>query len=251
MKRTAIILVLISVFSFAKAGQPDSIFTRGNQFYANKEYNNAILCYEAVLKSGMESHELYYNLANAYFKTGENTKAILFYEKSLRLKPGSEDALYNLSIANSRITDKIESIPELFFITWFKNARNIFALNTWSVLSLSLFVSLLSLVLLFLLTPSHFLRRISLPLTFVNTLLFVVALIFTFSSYLSRTDQSNAIITVPSVIVKSSPDQSATDLFVIHEGTKVKIRETFDDWCEIQISDGNRGWLLKDSFDII
>lgn len=251
MKRTAIIIVLFSVFGFAKASQPDSIFIRGNQFYANQEYRKAVLCYEAVLQSGKESPELYFNLANAYFKTNENTKAILFYEKSLRLKPGNEDALYNLSIANSRITDKIETLPELFFITWFKDARNIFTLNTWSVLSITLFIALLALILLFLLTPSVLIRRISLPLSLGNLLLFVTALIFSISSYWSRHDQSHAIITIPSVIVKSSPDQSATDLFVIHEGTKVKVRETFDDWCEIQISDGNRGWLMNDSYDVI
>jgi tetratricopeptide (TPR) repeat protein len=234
-----------------QANQLENIFSRGNEYYAKKEYPNAILCYEALVKAGKESPELYFNLANAYFKTNENTKAILFYEKSLRLKPGFQDALYNLSIANSRITDKIESLPELFFITWFKNVRNIFSADTWAIISLALFISLLASVLLFLLTPLVILRKIALSLTFTSVFLFAAGLIFAISSNAALNNKSDAIITVPSVIVKSSPDQTATDLFVIHEGTRINVRETFDDWCEIQISDGNRGWLMSDSFEVI
>jgi SH3-like domain-containing protein len=81
--------------------------------------------------------------------------------------------------------------------------------------------------------------------------LFAAGLIFAISSNAALNNKSDAIITVPSVIVKSSPDQTATDLFVIHEGTRINVRETFDDWCEIQISDGNRGWLMSDSFEVI
>ena len=44
------------------------------------------------------------------------------------------------------------------------------------------------------------------------------------------------------ISVKSSPDRAATDIFVIHEGTKVTISSEVDGWCEVTIADGKKGW---------
>jgi len=35
----------------------------------------------------------------------------------------------------------------------------------------------------------------------------------------------------------------ATDAFVIHEGTKVYVIESLDNWDKIQLTDGNEGWI--------
>jgi len=251
MKLTGIIIAFLLLAGMVSAGSIDSLYSKGNNFYQQKQYSNALLCYETILKTGKVSADLYYNLANSYFKTGENTSAILYYEKALKLKPEFEDATYNLAIANSRITDKIESLPELFFITWFKDIRNTLNANTWSIVSLSAFAILLLTVLGFLLLQSILLRKISAAIAFFSLFAFIIFVVFAISSHYARTDKSKAILTAPSVIAKSSPDESATDLFVIHEGTKVTIRETFEDWCEIQIADGNRGWVTSDRFSVI
>jgi hypothetical protein len=59
----------------------------------------------------------------------------------------------------------------------------------------------------------------------------------------SLVNRTSAIVFTPTVTVKSSPDASGTDLFVIHEGTKVVIRTTLSDWSEIELEDGNVGWM--------
>jgi SH3-like domain-containing protein len=60
-------------------------------------------------------------------------------------------------------------------------------------------------------------------------------------------DSHKAIISSPVVSGKSSPDKSGTDLFVLHEGTKVTIEDTVGEWLEIRLSDGNKGWVPVNS----
>ena len=55
-----------------------------------------------------------------------------------------------------------------------------------------------------------------------------------------------AIITTPSVVVRGAPDNSGTELFVIHEGLKVKVVEELGGWYNIRLSDGNEGWIKKE-----
>lgn len=54
--------------------------------------------------------------------------------------------------------------------------------------------------------------------------------------------REQAVVMSSAISVKSSPDRSATDLFVLHEGTKVRIATEIDGWYEIVIADGKKGW---------
>jgi SH3-like domain-containing protein len=63
---------------------------------------------------------------------------------------------------------------------------------------------------------------------------------------------STAIIMAPSVTVKSTPNEGGTDLFILHEGRKVNIKDnTMRDWKEIQLEDGNAGWVPTSVIEII
>jgi SH3-like domain-containing protein len=64
-------------------------------------------------------------------------------------------------------------------------------------------------------------------------------------------DSHKAIIFAPSVNGKSSPDNSGTDLFILHEGSKVSIEDEVGGWYEIKLSDGNKGWVPSDCLSII
>ena len=64
-------------------------------------------------------------------------------------------------------------------------------------------------------------------------------------------DSHKAIIYNPVVSGKSSPDNSGTDLFVLHEGTKVSIEDEVGEWLKIRLSDGNVGWVPINSLNII
>jgi SH3-like domain-containing protein len=54
------------------------------------------------------------------------------------------------------------------------------------------------------------------------------------------------------VSIKSTPAENGTDLFVLHEGTKVVITDSsMDDWKEIRVADGKRGWIETSKIEMI
>jgi SH3-like domain-containing protein len=55
--------------------------------------------------------------------------------------------------------------------------------------------------------------------------------------------QHEAIIFIQNVNIKSSPDENSKDIFVLHEGTKVKLLDVVADWQEIRIANGSTGWI--------
>jgi uncharacterized protein YgiM (DUF1202 family) len=81
--------------------------------------------------------------------------------------------------------------------------------------------------------------------------LFVISTVFATRQYNYETKMKEAIIFTPTLNVKSSPEESAGDLFVIHEGIKVKLLRNVGDWYEIKIADGSKGWIQKESFKVI
>lgn len=56
-----------------------------------------------------------------------------------------------------------------------------------------------------------------------------------------------AVVMTGVVAVKSSPDRSGTDLFQLHEGTKVIIKSTLGNWTEIKLGNGNIGWVEQEN----
>jgi tetratricopeptide (TPR) repeat protein len=222
---------------------PDSLISSGNRHYLNREYESAADCYKQVISSGYISGELYYNLGNTYYKQDSLSKAILYYEKALLLNPGDDDILQNLALANSRIIDKIDVIPDFFLHRWMKNFQLIFLPNQWAVVSLVLFVLALAAFLWVVISSSFSLKRTGLSLG----ILFLVLSIFGLMSMRNRTNRllnsGSAVIMVPSVNAKSSPDEQSTNMFVLHEGTKVVLLDSVQSWKEIRIPDGNKGWV--------
>ncbi|MBO7477998.1 MAG: SH3 domain-containing protein, partial [Salinivirgaceae bacterium] len=64
-------------------------------------------------------------------------------------------------------------------------------------------------------------------------------------------NEPEAIVVTPSVVVKSSPDAAGTELFLIHEGLKIKVTNHNGDWSEIRLSDGNKGWVKSEDLLVI
>ena len=60
----------------------------------------------------------------------------------------------------------------------------------------------------------------------------------------------SAIVMIPVSSVKSSPS-GGKDLFIIHEGTKVKILDSVGSWQNISLADGRQGWIELSSIEII
>ena len=215
-----------------------------NQFYAENKFEDAILKYESIIDSGLESSEIYYNLGNAYFKTNNIAKAIVNYERALLLDPKDEDVQYNLELANTYIVDKIESIPPFFLKVWLNNFSLIMQSNNWAIISIASFILFLLLLLIYLFTKKIIIKKISFWFGIVILIISISAFGFSNRNKNILTKNNTAIIMAPSITAKSTPDNSGTDLFVVHEGTKVEVTDQIGEWVEIKLSDGNKGWIV-------
>lgn len=245
MKRFILYTVLLVVSVVAMGAEPMSSehWEAGNKAYIDGDYNKAIAEYNAILDGGEYSMKLYYNLANAYFKVGSIGKAILYYNKALRIAPSQEDIRHNLAIAEAQTKDRIVAIPEFFINRWLRTLRNTMSCGTWSLLSLLFFGVLLSFTLLFLLASRIRWRKVGFYGALFSLVMFVAVTLFAISSRNDILQHEEAIVMGSAVSIKSSPDRSATDLFVLHEGTKVRIIAEVDEWREIVIADGKKGWV--------
>lgn len=248
-----LLLVGLATPLLVSAGQTEAnaIVDEANALYQESKYKEALDSYTSLYDAGYRSAELCYNIGNCYFKMKDMTRSILYYERALRLDPSDEEIKYNLSLARSRIIDKIETVPELFFIRWWNQLRDLFGADGWAMVSILSFCTFLTLILLFLLIRSAALRKIIIwPALLVLVILFH-ALAFAYQKKSILTNRPDAIIFKPTLTVKSSPDENSIDLFVIHEGTKVTITDELYPWLEIRIASGNKGWVDKSALERI
>lgn len=249
MKRlTLLIIIAISAFSITHSQTAD--WQRAEQLYADKQYAAAAELYASMFQYG-ESADLYYNYANALYKSNQIGLAILNYERALRLDPANEDIKFNLDFVNRMKTDKIEPLERFFLTEWLDSLAQKLTSNQWAYASIIGFVSMLVLALLYLFGRKVWLRKTA----FFSALFLLLFSLFTMTNAfkIKGLVENNpaAIVLSGSVSVKSSPDASGTEVFVIHEGTKVNVMSTLGEWSEVRLADGNIGWLQSTEIEKI
>jgi len=247
MKRVFFALAMLIYLLPAFAGGIDTLYTRANEEYDKELYTNAVEDYLQIIQNGYESPEVYYNLGNAYFKLDDYPSAILYYEKAKKLAPNDEDINFNLKVVNTKIVDKIEPVPELFLKRWWKAVYNMFNSTTWAWIAIVSFIVFFLLLAFYLLSNKVFIRKASFYAGVFAIFITVFSFILAFEKYQVEHNQKEAIVFTPTLTVKSSPSQSSVDLFVIHEGSKVKIIDKVGGWYEIRIASGSVGWLPVDA----
>ena len=252
MRKLGFLIFLLSGFLIlSHANEMDSVISKANAYYADGFYLEAIDTYKEVLNHGYISADIYYNIGNAYFKLKNTPYAILYYERALALQPEHEDARHNLTLANAYIMDKIDYIPDIFIKRWKYAVVNSLLPKVWLIISLSAF----SLFLLLFLTYFFSTRIVLKKFGFWFGVLFFLISVFTLLNSRERREiiqnSNKAIIISPVVTVKSSPNESGTNLFVLHEGTKVSMEDKLGNWTEIKIADGNKGWVKSEDFEEI
>ena len=246
------LLLMIPIASSAAENYPDSLWNAANEAYAQERWEDAVNDYTAIAEASMESAPLWCNLGSAWYKSGNLGKAILCYERALKLDPSYEDAKYNLELLNAMKLDRLESVPELILATWMKNLGRTLDSDSWAVCFLVFLVLTLAMVLLFILGSSATSRRAGFFTGVVCLLLAVASLSFSLWQKNEYMKADKAIIMKPVSSVKSSPSgDSAKDLFVLHEGTKVQVLDNVGGWSNIELSDGRQGWLPSSDIEII
>ncbi|HZL10853.1 MAG TPA: tetratricopeptide repeat protein [Prolixibacteraceae bacterium] len=242
-----ILAILITSTVFAQAG----LLQKANDHYAKDEFKQAIEVYNQILKTNMESPELYFNLGNAYYKTGQYTLSILNYERAKLLAPDDEDISFNLQVANQKVVDSIQELPDIFIIRWWNSIINSQTTDTWAVLSIISFIVFLVMLGFYFFARTGEVKRITFWLGCLLIMLTIFSWSFAAQQKSRLVNHTFAIVMQPTVTVKSSPSEKGTNLFVIHEGLKVKITDKLGDWVEIRLADGNKGWLQTESIERI
>ncbi|WP_338335724.1 BatD family protein [Marseilla massiliensis] len=219
--------------------------------YARQQYQQAIKDYEELLHDGV-SAELYYNLGNAYYRTDNITRAVLNYERALLLSPGDGDIRFNLQMARSKTIDKITPESEMFFVTWYHALVNIMSVDGWARTALVSFALAIVLALAYLFSARIWVRKVGFFGGLAFIAVFILANLFAYQQRQELVNRTGAIIISSAVPVKSTPSKSGTDLFILHEGTKVEITDgTMRGWKEIRVADGKEGWIETSKIEII
>jgi len=221
------------------------------EHYKAGNFSAAADIWADLFNAGYDNYEILFNLGNAYFKINEIPLAILFYERALLRNPGDEDIQYNLAIASGKIKDRFETIPKVFFVRWYDLTSLTLTSDTWAVISVVTFILALVLVLLFLFLSRYNLKILSFWLGLLFLIISASALSFSYRSRQLVYNSNQAIVVAPVLTGRSTPSESGTELFVIHEGLKVKTGEEIADWTEIRLPDGNKGWVTTSSLEVI
>lgn len=244
------ILHLVSIFILLSPVHAATIqdtveiwLNEGNSFYQQKKYSEAIDSYQKVIDKNFESATLYYNLGNAYFKNEENGKALLWYERALKFDPSNEDIQHNIAFVNQKLEDKIDVLPELLLTRWYNTIASSMTSNQWATFSIIAFIIILLSILTFLLVRIPWIKSSSIFVLFFSLLFFIFSILFSYRNRTISEKHPEAIILKSVINGKSTPNESGTDLFVIHEGLKVKITDQLNDWVEIKLPNGEKGWI--------
>lgn len=252
MKKTALLFFLLILAGVRlSADSPAQRYEAANKLYKEKKFEEASSAYESLLKTGVVSPEIYFNLGNAYYKSGQVSKAILNYERAKVLSPSDDDIQFNLRLAYSGTVDKIEPIPLLFYQRWWQSFLHLLSPSGWGLLSIILIWLTLALAIYYLFAPTPNAKRNSFlgALTF-----FLVSLFGFFISYAAENalnSKNGAIVIESTAYIKSSPEEKSTNLFLLHEGTKVEVLKEAEGWKQIKIANGNVGWVQDGQVEMI
>ena len=223
----------------------------GDSAYIREDYASAILIYEDLLREG-EAAELYYNLAGAYFKSDDIARAVLNYERALLLNPGNADIRANLEIARAKTVDKVTPTNDIFFVSWAKSLTNSLSVDTWARLAIVFFLLMLVTAAFYFISSRLTLRKTGFALAVIFLILTLIAHAAGRYQKIRLTRRDSAIVLTPSVTVRSTPSETGTSLFILHEGRKVSIKDdSMHYWTEIELEDGQVGWVQAEDIEVI
>ncbi len=249
MKQVLYIAVfLLSGFGFS---QNMTLFEQGNALYNDGKYDDAINKYQAILETEVHSAELYFNLGNAHYKLNNIAPSIYYYEKALQLKPNDTEIINNLNFAKNMTLDAIDVIPEVGMSKVLNNVSSALSFDMWAILSVCFVILAVAMFINYIMSEGTKTKRFSFSLAFASLFLMAGSLVSAFHKYNLDKLDNPAIVFAQETKVKSEPNLRSEEAFRLHEGTKVQVLDTVENWKKIKLTDGKMGWILAEDIKLL
>lgn len=245
-----IVLIVGTASSFA--AEHCNGIESGVVYYNEGEFERAIDEWRTCIDNGTENSDLYYNLGNAYYRSDNYTRAILNYERALLLAPADDDIRHNLQLARQKTADKLSPSADFFLLTWYRSLAGMMSVDGWAVAALLVLALAVALFLVYLFSQRVALQKLGFFGALAMLVCFLLFNLFAWQQKQTLTHRTGAIVIASETSVKSTPAQNGTDLFRLHEGTKVEITDdSMAGWKEVRLPDGKEGWIAASAIEII
>ncbi len=255
MKRI-ISLIFLAITLAAVAAPSSSLAEQGDEAYSNRDYSKAAELYEQSIKSEGTSSDIYYNLGNAYYRLDSLSGAVIAYERALKLDPTNSDARWNLEFVRTKLADA-QGDSSSYSTLFIEKTMRLMTGNGWAVTSIFFFAIFLAFAALYILSQNEKLRKVSFFSGLGVLAITVTSVVITIMVTARQTDDSQAVITVNSSQLSTSPAtpiNNTQQAFVLHEGTKVEVIDsvatpmdaTSSMWYEVKVGSDHRAWIAKD-----
>lgn len=242
-KALYIVAFLLSTLSSA---QNETLFEQANTLYNDGNYTEAIDKYKSILNDGKHSAALYFNLGNAYYKLNNIAPSIYYYEKALQLAPNDKDILNNIAFARNMTIDEIDSIPEVGFSKYINTLTNVMRFDAWAKIAVGLVILFVVLFLSYYFSFATLKKRIAFVVSLAAISLACISLALAFHKFNLEKNDKPAIVFAKEAQIKSEPNLRSVEAFKLHEGTKVQVLDTVNNWKKIKLTDGKTGWIVSD-----
>ncbi len=245
MKKLIFILNILfsgSIYLLAASTSDNNfLWQKGNEFYHNKVYDSAVFYYEQIAAKRPVNADVYYNLGNTYYKLNKIGMAVLNYERALNINPEYKEAKENLLLTQTRIGNKINTINDIFFITWWNSITRADRASFWALSAALIFILTIAIILLKRFN-NKFVSLLPIQLPFISGFIWICFFIIAIFAAINRMQTNEAIIMLNDAPLMNN-ELVGKPLLLIPEGTKVVIIENKTNWVEIKLPDGSIGWV--------
>ncbi len=229
----------------------DELWSKGTNAYVNNEFAKAVEYLSEIESRGLHSLPLYYNLGNSYFKMGDIAHSLLYLYRAQKLDSSDSDTKYNIEVVQAQTKDKIEAIPRFILAEWSDVVGSSLSIMEWSIISLVAWCGVLGFLILFILSKRLSRRKMGFYGMILSALVMFLSTSYAIGERDEIVNSDEAVVMSQSLSAKSSPTTTATELFILHAGTKVGVVSSLEGWSHIVIADGRQGWVETKLLEVI
>ena len=257
MNKTCVIILSLFLATFllchqlmaqdknADGADPSHFFLVANQAYKEGRYEQAAALYENLLALEISNGSLYYNLGNSYLKAGKIGKALVNYRRAELFMPRNEDLQANIQYALQQTIDKIEGRDPYSYVKSFCFWYSRLTIKELVTIFLVANIGLWGVALLQLFKKQEYLRLVLYALIASTMVFGVSAAVKLYALYY----KPGGVVTAREITVRAGGSINDTALFGLHEGAEFDWLEDDDGWVKIQLRDGKKGWVQKETVE--